>query len=95
MDPLEMRRYMYVHNVKEEDIALVSVKNKRNALDHPAAQLAARITVEDVMKSEPMVWPVKRLDVSPPSDGAAAVVLASEEVAKKYTDEPIWIEGVG
>ncbi|MEM0075899.1 MAG: thiolase domain-containing protein [Nitrososphaerota archaeon] len=92
---LEMRRYMHAHNIKEEDIALVSVKNKKNALDHPAAQLAARITVEDVMKSEPMVWPVKRLDVSPPSDGAAAVVLASEEVAKKYTDNPVWIDGVG
>jgi Acetyl-CoA acetyltransferase len=92
---LEMRRYMHVHNVKEEDIALVSVKNKRNALDHPAAQLAAKITVDDVMKSEPMVWPVKRLDVSPPSDGAAAVILASEDVAKKYTDNPVWIDGVG
>ncbi len=92
---LEMRRYMHAHNVKEEDIALVSVKNKKNALDHPAAQLAANITVEDVMKSEPMVWPVKRLDVSPPSDGAAALVLASEEVARKYTDEPVWIDGVG
>lgn len=92
---LEMRRYMHAYNVKEEDIALVSVKNKRNALDHPAAQLAANITVEDVMKSEPMVWPVKRLDVSPPSDGAAALVLASEEVAKKYTDQPVWIDGVG
>jgi acetyl-CoA C-acetyltransferase len=92
---LEMRRYMQVHNIKEEDIALVSVKNKGNAMDHPCAQLPARITVDDVMKSEPMVWPVKRLDVSPPSDGAAAVILASEEVARKYTDDPVWIDGVG
>jgi acetyl-CoA C-acetyltransferase len=92
---LEMRRYMHVHKVKEEEIALVAVKNKANALDHPCAQLGARISVEDVMKSETIVWPVKRLDVSPPSDGAAALVLASEEVAKKYTNEPIWIDGVG
>lgn len=92
---LEMRRYMHAHNVKEEDIALVSVKNKGNALDHPCAQLGAKITVEDVMKSEPICWPVKRLDVSPPSDGAAAVILASEEVARKYTDDPVWIDGVG
>ncbi len=92
---LEMRRYMHAHNVKEEDIALVSVKNKGNALDHPCAQLGAKITVDDVMKSEPICWPVKRLDVSPPSDGAAAVILASEEVAKKYTDDPVWIDGVG
>ncbi len=92
---LEMRRYMHVHNVTEEEIALVSVKNKGNAINHPCSQLGAKITVEDVMKSEPICSPVKRLDVSPPSDGAAAVILASEEVARRYTDEPIWIDGVG
>jgi acetyl-CoA C-acetyltransferase len=92
---LEMRRYMAVHKVKEEDIALVSVKNKGNAMDHPCAQLPARITVDDVMKSEPICLPVKRLDVSPTSDGAAALMLASEDVARKYTDDPVWIDGVG
>jgi acetyl-CoA C-acetyltransferase len=92
---LEMRRYMHVYGIREEDIALVAVKNKLNALDHPCAQLGAKITVDDVMRSEKLVWPVKRYDVSPPSDGACAVVLASEEVARKYTDDPVWIDGVG
>ena len=92
---LEMRRYMHAHNVTEEDIALVAVKNKMNALDHPCAQLAAKITVEDVMNSEKIVAPVKRYDVSPPSDGAAAAILVSEEVARKYSKEPVWIDGVG
>jgi acetyl-CoA C-acetyltransferase len=92
---LEMRRYMHVYGIKEEDIALVAVKNKLNALDHPCAQLGAKITVDDVMRSEMIVSPVKRLDVSPPSDGACAMVLASEDVARKYTDDPVWIDGVG
>jgi acetyl-CoA C-acetyltransferase len=92
---LEMRRYMHVYGIKEEEIALVAVKNKLNALDHPCAQLGAKITVDDVMQSETIVSPVKRLDVSPPSDGAAAVVLASEEVARRFTDDPVWIDGVG
>lgn len=92
---LEMNRYMQVHKIPREQIALVSVKNKRNALDHPSAQLGAELTVEDVMNSEVMAWPVTRLMVSPTSDGAAAVVLASEEVAKKITDKPVWINGVG
>ena len=47
------------------------------------------------MNSEPMVWPVKRLDVSPPSDGAAAVILRSEEFAKKLTKEPVRVAGCG
>ena len=92
---IEMRRYMHKYGIKEEEIAQVAVKNKRNALDHPCAQLGAKITVEDVMKSEPMVWPVKRLDISPPSDGAAAVILASEVVARKLTPSPVWIDCVG
>lgn len=92
---LEMHRYMHVHGIKKEQIALVSVKNKRNALDHPCAQLAANITVEDVLNSEIMCWPAQRLDISPTSDGAAALVLASEDVAKKITDNPVWIDGVG
>lgn len=92
---LEMRRYMHKYGISEEEIALVAVKNKKNALDHPCAQLPKKITVTDVMKSEPMVWPVKRLDVSPPSDGAAAIILASEDYAKRYCKEPVWIDGVG
>jgi len=92
---MEMHRYMYKCGVKKEDIALVSVKNKRNALDHPAAQVAANITVDDVLKSEVLVWPVQLLDISPVSDGAAAFVVASEDVARRQTDTPVWIDGVG
>ncbi len=92
---MEMNRYMTIHGITEREIAMVSVKNKKNALDHPAAQLPAEITVEDVLNSEMMAWPVKRLDVSPTSDGAVALVLAAEHVAKRISDKPVWIEGVG
>lgn len=92
---LEMNRYMTVHKIPKEEIALVAVKNKRNAKDHPCALLGEDITVEDVLKSEVLAWPVQRLDVSPISDGAAAVVLASEDRARRITDKPVWIDGVG
>ncbi|MBE0408288.1 MAG: thiolase domain-containing protein [Anaerolineales bacterium] len=93
---LEMNRYMQTYGIKKEDIARVAVKNKRNAADHPSALLGdATITIEDVMNSEVLAWPVQRLDVSPVSDGAVAIILASEERAKKITDKPVWIEGVG
>jgi acetyl-CoA C-acetyltransferase len=76
---LEMNRYMQRHGLEKKDIALVSVKNKRNAADHPCALLGdPDITVEDVLNSEVLAWPVQRLDVSPVSDGAVALVLASE-----------------
>lgn len=92
---LEQTRYMSTYGIPIEAIARVSVKNKRNALDHPAAQLGAELTVAQVLDSEIMAWPVHRLMVSPTSDGAAALVLASEKVAEHLTDKPIWIQGVG
>lgn len=91
----EMNRYMNAYGITEREIALVAVKNKKNALGHPCSQLAEEITVDDVMNSEVMAWPVKRLDVSPTSDGAVAIVLAAEHVAKRISDKPVWIEGVG
>ncbi|MBM4320870.1 MAG: thiolase domain-containing protein, partial [Deltaproteobacteria bacterium] len=47
---LEMCRFMHIYGYSEEDIARISVLCKKNALDHPAAQIAQAITVEDVMK---------------------------------------------
>ena len=92
---LEQNRYMSRHGITNEEIARVAVKNKRNALDHPSAQLGAKLTVKEVLASEIMAWPVHRLMVSPTSDGAAAVVLAAEDVARGLTDKPVWIQGVG
>jgi acetyl-CoA C-acetyltransferase len=93
---LEMNRYMHAYGLDKRDIAAVAVKNKRNAADHPAALLGHRdITIEDVLASETLAWPVQRLDVSPISDGAVAIVVASEDAAKRITDEPVWIDGVG
>jgi acetyl-CoA C-acetyltransferase len=92
---IEMNRFMTTYGYKKEDIARVAVKNKKNAMDHPSAQLGAEITVKDVLDSEIMAWPVNRLDISPTSDGAACIILAAEHVARRVTEKPIWIDGVG
>lgn len=94
---LEMHRYMKAHNISLETIAKVSVKNKKNAMAHPCAQegIAGNYSVEDVLNSEVIAYPVHRLMVSPISDAACALVLASEQITKRMTDRPVWIEGVG
>jgi acetyl-CoA C-acetyltransferase len=92
---LEMNRYMTTYGFKKEDIARVAVKNKKNALDHPAAQIPEQYTIEDILKSEVLAWPVQRLDVSPVSDGAVALVMANENVARRVTNKPVWVEGTG
>jgi acetyl-CoA C-acetyltransferase len=93
---LEMNRYMQRYGLDKRDIAAVAVKNKRNAAEHPAALLGqADITIEDVLASEVLAWPVQRLDVSPISDGAVAIVMASEDAARRLSASPVWVEGVG
>ena len=85
---IEMCRFMHAYGYTEEEIAQVSVLCKKNALDHPAAQIAQEITVEDVMNSPVLSWPVKRLDISPTSDAAVAIVLANEHVARTHCKRP-------
>jgi len=92
---LQARKYMTTYGVTEEAFALVSVKNHGNALDNPAAQLPMRITVEDVLRSEKIAEPLKKLDISPVSDGAVCLILASEERARRFRPRPVWLKGVG
>jgi len=92
---LEMRRFMHVYGYSEEELASVSVAHKKNALDHPAAQIPGELTVADIMNSKVLSWPVKRLDISPTSDAAVAIILSNERVARAKKTAPVFIEGVG
>jgi len=87
--------YMSIYNITEEQAAKVSIKNHGNAMLNPNAQSPMEITVEQVLESAPIAWPIKFLDCSLVSDIFAAVVLASEERAKDLTEDPIWIKGMG
>jgi acetyl-CoA C-acetyltransferase len=93
---LEMNRYMQTYGIDKADIARVAVQHKKNAANHPCALLGnAEITVQDVLDSELLAWPVNRFDVSPVTDGAVTLVLAAEHVAKRVSDRPVWMQGVG
>jgi acetyl-CoA C-acetyltransferase len=88
------RARMDVLGHSEEAAAMVAVKNRMNAFANPYAHVKKEVTVDDVLNSKPLCWPIKLLDVPPISDGAAAVVLASENVAARSTDRPAWIHGI-
>jgi acetyl-CoA C-acetyltransferase len=94
---LQARRYMSKYGLLEEQFALVSVKNHGNAKRNPLAMLPMDITVEDVMTSPMLATPLKKLDCSPVTDGACAMVLAAEREAKKLTTlaKRVWLKGVG
>lgn len=89
------QKHMLEFGTREEDLALVSVKNHRNSSMNPFAHFQKPVTVEEVMNSKPIVSPLKLFDCSGKSDGAAGIILACEELARKYTDSPVWIAGTG
>jgi len=91
---LMARAYMHRYGLSREELALIPVKNHRHGLNNPYAQFNYEITVEQVLKSPLIADPLRLLDCSPITDGAAAVVLASEKVADKFT-HPVWILGSG
>ncbi len=87
----------YIHDsgVTEEQAAKVAVKARRNACNNEYAHLQMPdITVEDVLKSRMLAYPVKLLDMCPQSDGACAVVFAEESRAKQLAPRPAWIKAV-
>ena len=92
---LMARRHMYEFGTTEEQMAMVAVKNHHNACFNTCAQYKTEITVEDVLKSPPVTSPIKLLDCSPITDGAACVILAPAEKARKFTDTPIMVAGTG
>jgi acetyl-CoA C-acetyltransferase len=89
------RRHMYEFGTTREQLAMVSVKNHKNAMHNPYAQYHIEISVEDVLRSPIVADPLRLLDCSPITDGAACVVLASEKKAKEFTDSPVYIIGSG
>lgn len=91
---LQANVYMEKYGVTEEQFAQVSVKNHGNAGKNPLAQLPMDITVTDVMQSRKIADPLKLLDCSPISDGAAAVIIANENKAHRSAKKPVWIKGL-
>jgi len=87
--------HMHKYGTTEEDMARVAVKAHKNASTNPLAQFQKEITLEKAMTPRYVAWPLKLFDCSPISDGAAALVLTSNEKAKKYTDLPVKIAGTG
>lgn len=88
-------RHMHEFGTTVEQLAKVSVKNHKNALNNPYAQKHMDLTVEDVRNSPMVAYPLTYLDICTMSDGAAVCIFASEEMAEKLTDKPVLVSGIG
>ncbi len=88
-------RHMHLYGTTEEQLAIVAVKNRRFASKNPKAHFQKLISIDDVLNSRIVCKPLKLLDCCPVSDGASAAILVRGDLAKKFTDTPVYIRGIG
>lgn len=93
MQALYATRQMHEHGVTQDDFARVAVKNHYNGARCKYAHFQREITMDTVRSSPPVCWPLRLMDCCPQTDGAAAIILCKAELAKKFTDKPVYIWG--
>ena len=89
------RSYMHEYGLTREELAAVPVKNHKHAINNPNAQYPFAMTVDEVLKSSMVADPLRLMDCSPITDGAACVILCPLDRAKEFTSKPIKIKGIG
>jgi acetyl-CoA acetyltransferase len=91
---LQGRALLETGRATEVDFAGVVAHSRQAALDNPNAQLRGSVDVSALL-AEPLVRdPLRRHDLPPISDGAAAIVLAAGDRAREISDHPVWIRGL-
>ena len=82
-------------NTSDEELAIVSAKNHKQAIDNPNAYSHKPHTVSEIMNSKSITDDLRILDCSYPCSGSTSILLASENIASKFSDQPVWISGIG
>ncbi|MHA1650867.1 MAG: thiolase C-terminal domain-containing protein [Candidatus Helarchaeota archaeon] len=88
-------RHFHEFGSNREHLAMISVKNHHNGSLYPYAHYKFETTVDQVLNAPIVSWPLGLYDCCPITDGACCVLIAHADVAKKYTDTPVWWQGAG
>ncbi len=91
---LQARALLESNGYSERDMAAVAARSRRDAMTNPMAQLAGKFNVDDLLAEPYLVSPLRKHDCAPISDGAAAVVLAGDDLARKVSRRPALIRGI-
>lgn len=92
---LAAQLHMDTYGTTEAQLAAVAVKNHTHSRENPHAHFQRGVTLDEVVCSRMIAAPLRLFMCSPITDGAAAVILASEERARDLTDAPVFITGTG
>ncbi len=91
---LQARALLDSGRYTEKDMAEVVARSRRHAKTNPNAQLRGDVDAARLLTEPYLASPLRRHDCCPISDGAAAVVLAAGDVARKAVKRPAWIRGI-
>ncbi len=92
---MQQRRYQHDFGVTDEQVARVVEKNLANGARNPYAHNFGNYSIRDVLESPMVAEPIHEMMMAPDTDGAVAMILASEKKAKKVTKNPVWVTGIG
>ncbi|HLC21798.1 MAG TPA: thiolase domain-containing protein [Candidatus Methylomirabilis sp.] len=90
-----MRRHMYQYGTTREQVAMVSVKNRKNGSLNPKAHFQKPVSLDEVLESRLISDPLRLYHCPPISDGAAAAVLCAADIAGEFNSRPVEIIGSG
>ncbi len=89
------QRHMHEFGTKREHLSMVAVKNHKNGAQNPKAQFQREITLEQAVKGPIVAAPLNLFDCCSTTDGASAVLVVDAEIAKQFTDTPVYVGGFG
>ena len=89
---LMARRYFHEFDSSHDDLVNISVKNHFHGLHNEVAHIRKEVSFEKAKNGFMVADPLTLYDCCPTSDGASCVILAADHVAKRFTDDPVWIK---
>src|SRR6195952_2023221 len=89
---IKANHYLHEHGISEETLARVANKNFRNGVLNPNAFRRKEITVDEIMASPVLNYPLRQFMFCAPDEGAAAVIMCRADIAHKYTDKPVYVK---
>ncbi|MCE4619501.1 MAG: thiolase domain-containing protein [Desulfurococcales archaeon] len=95
MMALDAQAYMLRTGADASHFALVSAEERVRGLNNPRASFAGKVSIDEILDSEPVMDPLTRYDIAGFADASVVLVVARPDLAEKYTSKPVYIEGVG
>lgn len=92
---LYANKHMQTYGTTSEHLAKVAVKSHHYGAMNKYAMFQKEVTLEKALASQMVAYPLRMYDCCANADGAAALIITNESLAKKYNDTPIWLEGLG